>query len=262
MDFKTLFHEKKAIIGMVHLLPLPGSPAYGGNLEAIWQRAKEDLSRLTQGGVSAAIVENFSDIPYTTDLCPTAVNAMAILLDRLQQEARIPLGVNVHYNCTDSEWDLAYLTDCAFLRVEAFVENRVGPQGISWASAPTLLRRKATLPCDAMIFADINVKHTFPMVDQPISFSIESAKESGADAIIITGMKTGNIPKLSDVREARKSAGELPILIGSGISESTISDYLTVADGVIVGSSIKEDGNVWNPVDVTRVRSLMAQVGA
>ena len=179
------------------------------------------------------------------------------MLDRLMHEASIPLGVNVHYNCTDDEWNLAYLTGAAFLRVETFSENRMGPNGIFTASAPSLMRRRARYPGKSMIFADIHVKHTFPMVDQPTAFTIDSAIESGADALIVTGLQTGSAPTLDEVREMKSLAHGRPVLIGSGIKDSTIAGYLSVADGVIVGSSIKKDGNVWNAVDAQRVRRLV-----
>lgn len=258
MTFRECFGNQKVIIGMVHLLPLPGAPGYGGDMEIIYAQAKRDLESLIAGGVTAAIVENFGDIPYTTEPCSIAVNAMAILLDRLQKISSIPIGVNVQYDCTESEWNLAYLTNAAFLRAEAFVENRISPSGICYASAPRLMRQRAAFACDAMVFADINVKHTFPMADQPIAFSIQTAVESGASAIIITGLQTGSVPGIAEVKAAKEIAGDFPVLIGSGISEKTIGGYLSVADGVIVGSAIKEDGNVWKPVDPERVRRLVA----
>lgn len=258
MDFRTLFRGEKAIIGMVHLLPLPGSPGWGGDLEAVYDLAARDLESLTLGGANAAIVENFHDTPFSTQITPAAIHAMAILLDRLKKTADIRLGVNVHYNGVQSEWDLAYLTGCSFLRVETFVENRMGPQGFCAPSAPELMRQKAAFPCEAMIFADMNVKHTFPLVDQPLAFSVGTAIENGADALILTGLKTGCVPQLSDVAEVRKLAGDFPLLIGSGISEATIADYLKIADGVIVGSSIKFDGDVNKPVDPNRVKRLVS----
>lgn len=257
MNFKTVFQGKKAVIGMVHLLPLPGSPNYGGELEKVYCAAQRDLDRLTAGGASAAIVENFCDLPYDTHVAPITEAAMAIITNRLQKTAKIPLGVNVQFNCFEAEWDIACLTGCRFLRVEAFVENRVGPHGITWAAAPKLMRYKRSMPSETMIFADINVKHSFPLAEQPMSFSIHEAIEAGADAIIITGLQTGSVPTPEDIKEARLCAGNTPILVGSGINEENMEDYLAAADGVIVGSSIKEDGNVLNPVDEKAVRRLV-----
>lgn len=258
--FLRAFGTDKAVIGMVHLKPLPGAPNYGGDIEEIYRCARLDLERLTEGGITAAIVENFGDVPYQAEISQSTVVAMAILIDRLRRESRIPLGVNVQYNCTEAEWDIASMTGCQFIRVEAFVENRVGSHGITWAAAPALMRRKAQFPSDVLLLADLNVKHTFPLVDQPMSFTVHEAKDAGADALIVTGMQTGSAPSLEDIREMRALAGDTPVLIGSGITEANIKESLSVADGVIVGSSIKEAGNVWNPVETERVRKLVAAV--
>ncbi|MEG1525193.1 MAG: BtpA/SgcQ family protein [Clostridia bacterium] len=256
--FKKVLGNSKVVIGMVHLKPLPGSPAYGGSFAEIYESAREDLARLEAGGMTAAIVENFGDIPYQTNTDDMTVSAMAILIDRLQKESKIPLGINVQYNCTDAEWDLAYLTGCPFIRVEAFVENRLGTHGITWASAPALMRRKGRFPADTLIFADINVKHTFPLVEQPMSFTIHEAIDAGADALIVTGMKTGSAPSMEDLKEMRALAGDLPVLIGSGINASNLRESMAYADGAIIGSSIKENGKVLSPVDTDRVRELIA----
>ena len=83
------------------------------------------------------------------------------------------------------------------------------------------------------------------------------ASDAGADALIVTGLQTGSAPTLDEVRKMKSLAHGRPVLIGSGIKDSTIAGYLSVADGVIVGSSIKKDGNVWNAVDAQRVRRLV-----
>ena len=51
---------------------------------------------------------------------------------------------------------------------------------------------------------------------------------------------------------------EAPLLVGSGASPETVAELLSVADGVIVGTSLKRDGRLANPVDVERVRRLVA----
>jgi hypothetical protein len=41
-----------------------------------------------------------------------------------------------------------------------------------------------------------------------------------------------------------------------------VAEQLSVADGAIVGSALKKDGNLWNHVDVDRVRSFMHVVNS
>lgn len=256
--FQALFGGKKAMIGMVHLLALPGAPGYCGDFERVYRAAEADLDALEKGGASAAIVENFWDIPYQGKADDMTIASMAVLVDRLNRKAAIPIGVNVQFNCTDAEWDIAYLTGCGFLRVEVFTENRIGAHGVSFAAAGSLMRQKARYPAGALIFADVDVKHTFPLAVQPLDYTIHEALEYGADALILTGAQTGSAPAAGQLEKIRKADGDTPILIGSGINEKNIADYLAVVDGVIVGSSVKKDGKVKNPVDAERVRRLAA----
>ncbi|BBB47365.1 BtpA/SgcQ family protein [Pelolinea submarina] len=254
--FKTVF-DKNPLIGMVHLLPLPGSPSYAGSITAIMQAAVEDMLALQKGGADAFIIENFGDVPYEGEITREALAVMAAVCAQLSKESSLPFGINVQFNDIDSEWALALASAADFIRVEAFVENRIGIHGISYACAPRLMRLKAAYPAKAMIFADINVKHTFPLAPQPIEFSVHEAIESGADALIVTGLLTGQNPTIEDVQQVKEMAGGTPVIIGSGINAKNAAQYLAVSDGVIVGSSLKFDGDVNKRVDAERVAGLV-----
>ena len=54
----------KPVIGMIHLMPLPGSPGYGGDLGAIREAALRDADALFTGGVHGLMIENFGDVPF------------------------------------------------------------------------------------------------------------------------------------------------------------------------------------------------------
>ena len=252
--------DTNPLIGMVHLLPLPGSPNYAGSIEAIMQAAIEDMQALEKGGADAFIIENFGDVPYCAKINRESFAVMAAVSTQLAKDSSIPFGINVQFNDVDSEWALALATDADFIRVEAFVENRIGIHGISYACAPHLMRLKASFPAKAMIFADINVKHTFPLVPQPIEFSVQEAIESGADTLIVTGLLTGQNPTIDDVKQVKEMAGDTPVIIGSGINAENAVDYLSVSNGIIVGSSLKYDGNVNNRVDPKKVEALAKSV--
>ena len=244
---------------MVHLKPLPGAPGYGGDLEAVYEAAHADLMALLKGGADALIVENFGDIPYAphnelmTDLAFTAIAA------RLRDECDKPMGINIQFNDCEAEWAAAYACGYDFIRVEVFAENRMGPNGMFMASGPELMRIKERYPKDIVILADVNVKHTFPMVEQPLDFTIEAIREGGVDALICTGISTGKSPGVEDVSEMKKLSKEMPVIVGSGVSDKTVRDYLSVSDGAIIGSYFKKDGEVLNPIDVKRVRKLVKE---
>ena len=254
--FNAVFN-KNPLIGMIHLLPLPGSPNYTGSINAIIQAAVEDMQALQKGGADAFIIENFGDVPYEGGINHEALAVMAAVCAQLAKESNLPFGINVQFNDIDSEWALALASDADFIRVEAFVENRIGIHGISYACAPRLMRLKAAYPAKAMIFADINVKHTFPLAEQPIEFSVHEAIESGADALIVTGLLTGQNPTIEDVRQVKEMAGSMPVIVGSGINSQNAAEYLAVSNGVIVGSSLNFDGNVNKRVDAERVAELV-----
>lgn len=260
MSFYDIFN-RKPVIGMVHLMPLPGAPGYAGSMAQIEDAAMEDLKSLQEGGADGFIIENFGDVPYATENGPMTMAAMTSVAALVAKEAKIPFGINVQFNCSDWEWALSYVTGAAFIRVEAFVESRIGVHGITEACAPALMRQKAFYPSDTMIFADINTKHTFPVCDQPLDFSIHEAKESGADALIVTGLLTGKSPTLEDVRMFKELAGTTPVILGSGVNTVNAGAFFEVADGAIIGSSIKRNGNVNDRVDAERVKELMRSLG-
>lgn len=255
--FRKVFKDSKPIIGMVHLQPLPGAPGYKGDLEAVYEAALYDLKALINGGANAVIVENFGDIPYATDNELITNTAFAAIAARLRIECDLPMGINVQFNNFEAEWAIAYSCGYDFIREEVFAENRMGPNGVCISSGPALMRLKAKYPKDIAILADVNVKHTFAIVEQPLDFTIESIIESGADCLICTGITTGKSPSVDDVKEMKRIAGDVPVIVGSGVNAKTVKDYLSVSDGAIIGSSFKKDGNVMNPIDEERVKALM-----
>ena len=252
--------NEKVIIGMVHLLPLPGSPKYKGNLDEIYEAALKDLRALEEGGAGALIIENFGDVPYAAENELINKIAFARMVTLLRDKTSLPVGINYQFNDTETEWAVGYCCDVDFIRCEVFAENRIGPNGVFVAAGPKMMRLKAHYDKDIMILADANVKHTFALAEQPLDFTIESIIEGGADGIIVTGITTGVNPSVEDVKTVRQHAKDLPVFLGSGINEKNVNEYLPYISGAIVGSSLKKDRNVNNPVDAENVRKFMAQI--
>jgi predicted TIM-barrel enzyme len=113
---------------------------------------------------------------------------------------------------------------------------------------------------DAIIienFGDVHVKHASRLGNLPIEIAARDTAERGlADALVLSGTTTGQPANLDDVRCVRSACREIPILIGSGVTMANGAAYLEFADGIIVGTSVKRDGNVSNPVDGKRVAAL------
>ena len=67
---------------------------------------------------------------------------------------------------------------------------------------------------------------------------------------------------VSDLVAAKEAAPTTSIVANTGVRAERIPEILAVADGVIVGTSLKRDGVTWNPVDPVRAGHLMDAVRA
>jgi predicted TIM-barrel enzyme len=80
-----------------------------------------------------------------------------------------------------------------------------------------------------------------------------------ADVVIATGQRTGDAATADEIRAIKQSTS-LPVVVGSGVDVGNVADILSLADGVIVASSLKRDGVWWNEVDPERVNAFMSVV--
>jgi uncharacterized protein len=259
MQFKSLFPAVHPIIGMVHLRPLPDSPGWDGDLSQLYAQAYADAEALAAAGVDALIVENFGDEPYLIGE-PTTVQLalMAALTRDIRRRVTIPVGVNVQFNAWQAEIAIAYAAQADFVRVEVFVDRVISAQGVVEPCSAQITRYRRALGAGSVqLWADIQTKYTTNITPQSIAASAKDAQAAGADALIVTGASTGSATPLDDVRAA-KGVVNIPVLVGSGTTLENVADVLRVADGAIVGSSLKVDGKVLNPVSLERTQAFMA----
>lgn len=248
---------RKIIVGMLHLPPLPGSPRFHGSMREVVQLARMDLRALTQGGVDAILIENFGDVPYPVGTMPLiSMMAMAYIVGWLSWEIHCPFGINIQFNQFRAEAALATVCWADFIRVEGFVDNLLTDSGWSPGCAAWVTRCRARWGSTFQIWADIHVKEAIVLGERPLVEAARAATSSLADALIITGSRTGEETPLEAVR-AVKEAVTLPVLIGSGLNMNNAARLLEAADGAIVGTALKRDGKVENPVDPDRVAALV-----
>jgi membrane complex biogenesis BtpA family protein len=248
---------RKVIVGMVHLLPLPGSPRFRGSMREIIRRARSDLRALLKGGVDAVLIENFGDAPYPVRSLPLiSLMAMAYVVGRLAQEIRRPFGINIQFNQFKAEVALAAASGAQFVRVEGFVDNLLTDSGWSPACAAEVSRLRAQWAKALQIWADIHVKEAIVLGERPLVETARAAIANMADVLIVTGAGTGVETPVQAV-EAVKAVAPCPVLIGSGLNPSNAAHLLRIADGAIVGTYFKKDGRVGNPVDPERVAELV-----
>lgn len=261
---KELFDTARPVIGVVHLLPLPTSPRWGGSLETVIIRAEQEATALAAGGVHGIILENYHDVPFGTGrVDPAVVSAMTILGQRIRNLVHVPLGLNVLRNDAHSALAIAACVGAAFIRVNVLTSAMVTDQGIIEGDAYHLLRYRRTLGVDVRIFADVFVKHAYPLGSLNLAAAVADTVERGlADGVIISGQATGHSPVFSDLQVARAAAPEVPLLVGSGATADNVGGFLQVADGVIVSTSLKRPGRkpLEQVVDPVRVREFMEAV--
>ncbi|HEV7571507.1 MAG TPA: BtpA/SgcQ family protein [Thermoanaerobaculia bacterium] len=257
-DFRRRFGGN-AVIGMVHVDALPGSPRYGGSMQAIVDAALRDARALCDGGCDAIAFENFGDRPFFKDHVPAeTVAGLTRVIIEVVAEVGMTFGVNVLRNDAESAIAIAAVTGAAFIRVNVHTGAMLTDQGIVEGHAAETLRKRAALAPDVLVFADHMVKHAAPLVAIDEVQAAKDLRHRGfADAVIISGAETGAEPDRGSFARVREALRDVPIVIGSGLMEANAGTFAD-AEGAIVGTSIKIDGHVEAPVDPDRVKRLVA----
>lgn len=251
--------SKKVLIGMVHLLALPGAPLFSGDFSLVIKRAVEEAKILEEAGFSAVMVENFNDVPFAKDqVDEQTLQSFDEVLKQVRQAVKIPLGVNVLRNDAISALKLGHKNNCQFVRVNVLSGAMLTDQGIIEGKAYELLRLRKNLESTVEIFADVLVKHAIALGNADI---VQVAKDTAyrglADALIVTGCETGSEADLEDVKKVKASVPDLPLLIGSGVNAKNIVKYLNWADGAIIGTSLKVDNKATSVLSREKAQELV-----
>lgn len=250
--------RRKLFIGVVHLLPLPGSPRWGEGIEGVIERAVADARAYELGGADAVIVENFGDAPFTKGgVTPETVAAMAAAGAAVRAAVRLPVGFNVLRNDARAALGLCAACGGSFIRVNVHCGAMLTDQGVIEGQAFDTLRRRRELCAGVVLLADVHVKHAVPLAPMPLETAARDTLERGlADGLILSGAGTGQATDLEDVRRVRAACPRARLFVGSGVTVGNAAEYLRLVDGVIVGSSLKLHGRVANRVDGRRVATL------
>ncbi len=261
---EELFGTTKAVIGMVHVGALPGTPFASLPMDRIVDQAAAEARLLASAGFDAILIENMHDRPYLRQCAgPETVSAMTAVLDAIRSTVTVPLGVQVLAGANCEAMAVALAGGGAFIRAENFVFSHVADEGLMPdADAGPLLRYRREIGAEHIrIFADIKKKHASHALTADVSLAemAEAAAFFGADGVIVTGSATGRPASVADVR-AVSAAVERPVLVGSGVTPDNLASVWEAADAFIVGSFIKHEGCWHNPPDPDRVSALMQAV--
>ena len=256
--FQDLFGSRKPLIGVLHLLPLPGAPLYDGDIQKVYDQALAELDVFKRHALDSVIVENFRDMPYFPGRVPAeTVAAMAAVSRDIVRAAGMPVGINVLRSDGEAAIAIAAASGAHYVRVNVHMGAVVADQGIVQGSSQFSVRLRSALRSKALIFADVGVKHAAPLAGRSLDIETRDLAERGlADAVIVTGDRTGVETGLADI-EAVRGATSLPLLVGSGATPENIERVLPKVNGLIVGSYFKKDGAGHNFVDQARVERFV-----
>ncbi|MGO8686550.1 MAG: BtpA/SgcQ family protein [Candidatus Dormibacteria bacterium] len=258
MTLEQRFGVSKPVIAMLHFPGLPGRPWH--DREAGSRRLVDvvgrDLEVLQDAGVDAVLFCNEADIPYQLVVGPEIPSAMAAVIGELRSSIHVPFGVNILWDAHAS-LALARATGATFVR-EVFTGVYESDLGLMEPHLGELAAyRDAIGASDVGLFDNITPEFSSSIGSRSIAERAKSASFLGVDAILISGPEAGVPFAMSDLQAAKEAVPQTPVFANTGVQADRLAEILAIADGVIVGTSLKVDGITWNPVDPARARELV-----
>ena len=241
---------------MLHFPGLPGRPRHdraGGHTFDVVGR---DLEILQAAGVDGLLFCNENDIPYQLQVGPEIPAAMAATIGELRSAIRVPFGVNILWDAKAS-LALARATGATFIRevLTGVYESDMGL--IAPALGDLAGYRTAIGADDVALFDNISPEFSSALGSRTIADRAKGAAFLGVDALLISGPAAGVPFSMDDLRAAKEAVPSIAVIANTGVRAESVAEIFKVADGAIVGTSLKVDGNTWNPVDPDRANSLM-----
>ena len=260
--FNKVFTTRKPVIAMVHLGALPGSPLYDikTGINGLIENARSDLHALQDANVDAVMFGNENDRPYELKVNRSSLSTMAYMIGRVAEKINVPFGVNVLWDPI-STIALAASTNANFVR-EIFTGTYASDMGNWSPDAGKAMRYRNSLGRkDLQMFYNISAEFAYSLDRRTIAERAESTVFSSIpDAILVSGQITGQAAKLDEIKEVTKIIPNTPVLANTGVNYNNVEEILKTTDGVIIGSSLKVNGDTWKNVDPKRAKKFMSKV--
>lgn len=260
---RNFLKDQKAIIGMIHVDPLPGTPRFQGDMAAVIAKAKAEALIYKEAGIDLLAIENMHDIPYLNRrVGPEIVAAMTVVGYEVKNATGLRCGIQILAGANFEAVGAAYAAGMDFVRAEGFVFAHVADEGLIDGQAGALLRYRRQIGAgEILVLTDIKKKHSSHALtaDVDIVETAHAAEFFLSDGVIVTGVATGTEASLEELQQV-KDAVNIPVLVGSGVTLENVDRYLALADGLIIGSYFKHGGHWSQGVEAERVRTFMAKV--
>jgi len=259
----NFFKDSKAIIGMIHVDALPGTPKSSLRLPEIIAKAKAEAVMYRDAGIDMLAIENMHDVPYCNQIVgPEIVAAMTIVGYEVKNATGLHCGIQILAGANIEALGAAHAAGLDFIRAEGFVFAHVADEGWIDGQAAKILRYRRQIGAEqVLVITDIKKKHSSHAItaDVDIAEVAHAAEFFLSDGVIVTGAATGMTASLDELARVKKAV-QIPVLVGSGVTVDNVEEYLALADALIIGSYFKHDGHWTQGVNVERVQAFMAKV--
>ncbi len=253
----------KALYGVVHLAPMPGTPFHTpGSLATTIDEAVRDARALEAGGATGILLQTADRVyPVDDNADPARVAAVTRVVDAVIAATGEgwQVGVQIMRHAVRASLAVAKVTGCSFVRADALVGITTSTHGVVQPdSAAIMAYRRALDAFDVELIVDIDSMHyTWLGSLEPTAGVARRALQVGADSVCIAHRDQASARRL--VAETRAECPRARIIIGGFVTHDNAAGLLQEADGAFVSGCIaRSDG----AVDVAAVRALVSAIGS
>lgn len=231
-------------------------------MDALLDHALADLGVLMAQGVDGVLVENEYDRPHEVSASTKVKAAMRTITGAVVAASRnIVVGCEILLNDPRASLEVAAACGASFIRSDYFVDRMSRPEYGEFAIDPQgLIDYRDREAPGVLILADIQVKYATLLEQRTLAESARLAATFGADAVVVTGDRTGDAPQPDQLEAAAAGVAAsgkfIPVLIGSGLTADNADTLLRHCGGAIVGTALMRE----RKIDTGLTAKLMAKV--
>jgi predicted TIM-barrel enzyme len=217
-SFRSTFPAGVPVLAMLHLK--------GDDLDDRLRRARNEIDVLWGHGVDAVIVENYFG----------GIDDVVAVLDHLDSERPdVVVGLNV-LGDDETAFALAAEHDLAFVQLDSVAGHLSPAEDEEFAER--LAAARATV--DASVLGGVRFKYQPVRSGRTLEEDLALAVDR-CDAVVVSGEGTGLVTPLDKITAFRRAVGpDFPVIVGAGVTPANAAHQLRDADGVVVGSALKD----------------------
>ncbi|MFF2449118.1 BtpA/SgcQ family protein [Neobacillus sp. NPDC058068] len=251
--------SEKELVAMIALRPLPGTYEYNGeSLKEIERQAVEEAIQLKEAGINSIMIQNVNDLPSKREVGHEIIAYMTnigrAVKDAVGDQCKI--GISILKNEGAGSVAVADAIGADYVRLKVYIGAMISSEGITEGCIEEVLEMKKRIGSSVELWADIYDRSGVPLG----TMTLEEASQQGVskgklDRLIITG-KTFD-ESIEWIKRVKSALPAAKVLLGGSATPENIATVLEVCDGVIIGSYLKKEGVMTNPLDPGRLATFM-----